>query len=183
MDFKQLAAQYKNELFENVLPFWLHRSQDFEQGGYYTCLNRRGEVFDTDKFVWLQGREVWLFSMLYNKVEKQKEWLDCAVQGGEFLKKHGHDGNYNWYFSLDRKGAPLVEPYNIFSYTFATMAFGQLSLATGNQEYADIAKRTFDIVLSKVDNPKGKWNKLYPGTRNLKGFALPMILSNLSLEK
>ncbi len=34
MDFKQLAAQYKNELFENVLPFWLHRSQDFEQGGY-----------------------------------------------------------------------------------------------------------------------------------------------------
>ena len=40
MDFKQLAAQYKNELFENVLPFWLHRSQDFEQGGYYTCLNR-----------------------------------------------------------------------------------------------------------------------------------------------
>ena len=77
MDFKQLAAQYKNELFENVLPFWLHRSQDFEQGGYYTCLNRRGEVFDTDKFVWLQGREVWLFSMLYNKVEKQKEWLDC----------------------------------------------------------------------------------------------------------
>ena len=33
-----------------------------------------------------------------------------------------------------------------------------------------------------MDNPKGKWNKLYPGTRNLKGFALPMILCNLSLE-
>ena len=72
--------------------------------------------------------------MLYNKVEKRKEWLDCAVQGGEFLKKYGHDGNYNWYFSLDRSGRPLVEPYNIFSYTFAAMAFGQLSLATGNQE-------------------------------------------------
>ena len=37
------------------------------------------------------------------------------------------------------------------------MAFGQLSLATGNQEYADIAKKTFDIILSKVDNPKGKF--------------------------
>ena len=47
---------------------------------------------------------------------------------------------------------------------------------------ADIAKKTFDIVLSKVDNPKGKWNKLHPGTRNLKGFALPMILCNLALE-
>ena len=75
-----------------------------------------------------------------------------------------------------------MEPYNIFSYTFATMAFGQLSIATGNQEYADIAKRTFDIILSKQGNPKGKWNKAYPGTRSLKNFALPMILCNLALE-
>ncbi len=182
MDFKKLANQYKDELLDNVLPFWLENSQDHEYGGYFTCLDREGRVFDTDKFIWLQGREVWMFSMLYNKVEKRKEWLDCAVQGGEFLKKYGHDGDYNWYFSLDRLGRPLVEPYNIFSYTFAAMAFGQLSLATGNQEYADIAKKTFDIILSKVDNPKGKWNKLHPGTRNLKNFALPMILCNLAME-
>lgn len=182
VDFKVLAEQYKAELLDNVLPFWLEKSQDKEFGGYFTCLDREGNVFDTDKFIWLQGREVWLFSMLYNKVEKRQEWLDCAIQGAEFLKKHGHDGHYNWYFSLTREGAPLVEPYNIFSYTFATMAFGQLSIATGNQEYAEIAKKTFDIVLSKVGNPKGKWNKAYPGTRNMKGFALPMILCNLALE-
>ncbi|MEG1187927.1 MAG: AGE family epimerase/isomerase, partial [Bacteroidales bacterium] len=166
----------------NVLPFWLEKSQDEEYGGYFTCLDREGNVFDTDKFIWLQGREVWMFAMLYNKLEKRQEWLDCAVQGAEFLKKYGHDGNYNWYFALTREGEPLVEPYNIFSYTFATMAFGQLSLATGNAEYAEIAKKTFDIILSKVDNPKGKWNKAYPGTRNLKNFALPMILCNLALE-
>ena len=182
MDFKQLEKQYRDELLQNVIPFWLGKSQDKEYGGYFTCLDRQGNVFDTDKFIWLQGREVWLFAMLYNRVEKRQEWLDCAIQGAEFLKKYGHDGNLNWYFSLDRQGNPLVEPYNIFSYTFATMAFGQLSIATGNQEYADIAKRTFDIILSKQDNPKGKWSKAYPGTRSLKNFALPMILCNLALE-
>ena len=182
MDFKQLEKQYRDELLQNVIPFWLEKSQDKEYGGYFTCLDRQGNVFDTDKFIWLQGREVWLFAMLYNRVEKRQEWLDCAMQGAEFLKKYGHDGNLNWYFSLDRQGNPLVEPYNIFSYTFATMAFGQLSIATGNQEYADIAKRTFDIILSKQGNPKGKWNKAYPGTRSLKNFALPMILCNLALE-
>ena len=88
MDFKKLANQYKDELLDNVLPFWLENSQDHEYGGYFTCLDREGRVFDTDKFIWLQGREVWMFSMLYNKVEKRKEWLDCAVQGGEFLKNH-----------------------------------------------------------------------------------------------
>ena len=182
MDFKQLAEQYKSELLDKVVPFWLEKSQDLEHGGYLTCLERNGDVFDTDKFVWLQGREVWMFATLYNKVEKRREWLDCAIQGAEFLKKHGHDGNLNWYFALDREGNPLVEPYNIFSYTFAVIAFGQLSIATGNQEYADIAKRTFDIVLSKVDNPKGKWNKAAPGARSLKSFALPMILCNVALE-
>ena len=153
-----------------------------KHGGYFTCLDRQGNVFDTDKFIWLQARQVWLFSMLYNKVEKRQEWLECAIQGAEFLKKHGHDGKFNWYFSLTREGKPLVEPHNIFSYTFATMAFGQLNLATGNQEYADIAKRTFDIILSRQDNPKGKWDKSFPGTRSLKGFSLPMILCNLSME-
>ena len=181
-NFNILASQYKEELFGKVIPFWLAHSQDREFGGYFTCLDRQGNVFDTDKFIWLQGRQVWMFSMLYNKVEKRQEWLECAIQGAEYLKKHGHDGNFNWYFSLTREGKPLVEPYNIFSYTFAAMAFGQLSLATGNQEYADIAKRTFDNILSKRDNPKGKWNKAYPGTRPLKGFSLPMILSNLTLE-
>lgn len=182
MDFKKTAALYKDELLNNVLPFWLNNSQDREFGGYFTCLDRQGKVFDTDKFVWLQGREIWMFAMLYNKVEKSQAWLDCAIQGAEFLKKHGHDGSYNWYFSLDRSGRPLVEPYNIFSYTFACMAFGQLALATGNQEYAYIAKETFSKILQRVDKPKGRWDKAYPGTRNLKNFALPMILCNLALE-
>jgi N-acylglucosamine 2-epimerase len=182
MNFESLANLYKKELLDNVLPFWLEHSVDKECGGYFTCLERDGSVFDTDKFIWLQAREVWMFAMMYNKVEKKQEWLDCAIHGAKFLKEHGHDGNLNWYFALNRKGEPLVEPYNIFSYTFATMAFGQLHLATGNPEYGDIAKRTFDIVLSKQNNPKGKWNKAYPGTRNLKNFALPMILCNLAME-
>lgn len=182
MDFQSLSKLYKDELLDNVVPFWMTKSQDTKHGGYFTCLDRMGNVFDTDKFIWLQGREVWLFSMIYNNIEKNPEWLKCAVQGGEFLKKFGHDGTYNWYFSLTREGKPIIEPYNIFSYTFATMAFGQLFKATGNQEYADIARKSFEIILSRVDNPKGKWNKTYPGTRDLKNFALPMILCNLALE-
>jgi N-acylglucosamine 2-epimerase len=182
MNHKALATLYKDELLNNVMPFWLDKSQDTKFGGYFTCLDRYGNVFDTDKFVWLQGREVWMFSMLYNNLEKNPDWLKCALQGGEFLKKFGHDGNLNWYFSLTQEGKPIIEPYNIFSYTFATMAFGQLSKATGNQEYAEVARKTFEIILSKVNNPKGKWNKAYPGTRNLKNFALPMILCNLALE-
>jgi N-acylglucosamine 2-epimerase len=62
------------------------------------------------------------------------------------------------------------------------MAFGQLALATGDEEAADLATRTYRNILRRQDNPKGRYEKRVPGTRPLKGFALSMILCNLSLE-
>ena len=182
MDFKKLASKYKTELLDSVLPFWLNNSIDKEYGGYFSCLDRDGSVYDTDKFIWLQGREVWLFSMLCNKLGEKQEWLDAAIQGAEFLKKYGHNGDYDFYFSLTREGKPLVEPYNIFSNTFACMAFAQLAKATGSEEYAEISRRIFKRILERRGNPKGKWSKAVPGTRPMKDFALPMIICNMALE-
>ena len=182
ISFENLAEKYRKELYDNVLPFWLEKSQDKEYGGYFSCLNRDGSVFDTDKFIWLQGREVWMFAMLYNNLEKRPEWLECAVQGAEFLRKYGHDGNYDFYFSVTREGKPIIDPYNIFSNTFACMAFAQLAKATGSAEYAEIAKKTFRRILDRQGNPKGRWNKSHPGTRPMKDFALPMIICNMALE-
>ena len=182
MDLQKLSHQYRNELLENVVPFWEKYSKDEESGGYFTCLDRKGKVFDTDKFIWLQARQVWMFATLYNKVEARQEWLDMSMHGAKFLKQFGHDGQLNWYFSLTREGKPLIEPYNIFSDCFATMAFGQLYQATGTEEFGDIAKKTFDLILKRQENPKGRFTKNVPGTRPLKGFSLPMILCNLSLE-
>lgn len=181
-DFKKLALQYRDELLNKVVPFWEDYSKDEQFGGYFTCLDRMGNVYDTDKFIWLQGREVWMFSTLYNKVEQRPEWLEMAMHGADFLQKYGHDGHLNWYFSLTREGKPLIEPYNIFSDCFATMAFGQLFQATGKEEYGAIAKKTFENILRRSSNPKGKYSKATPGIRPLKGFSLPMILCNLSLE-
>lgn len=182
IDFKQVALRYREELLGKVLPFWLEKSQDTQYGGYFSCLGRDGSIYDTDKFVWLQGREVWMFSMLYNNMEKRKEWLDAAVQGAEFLRKYGHDGNYDFYFSLTRDGRPLVAPYNIFSNTFACMAFAQTAKATGNDEYAEVARRIFNRILERRANPKGQWSKAVSGTRPMKDFALPMIICNMALE-
>jgi len=182
MDWSSTALQYKAGLLEQVIPFWENNSRDETHGGYFTCLDRRGAVYDTDKFVWLQGRQVWMFATLYNRVEKRPQWLDMAWHGARFLHKHGHDGRFNWYFSLTREGRPLIQPCNIFSDCFAAMAFGQLFAATGDEQLADIARKTFENIIRRAGNPKGIWNKAYPGTRPLKGFSLPMILCNLSLE-
>ncbi|MFN4312943.1 MAG: AGE family epimerase/isomerase [Chitinophagaceae bacterium] len=180
--WQQLAHQYRAELLENVLPFWMAFSRDEEHGGFFTCLDRQGKVFDTDKFVWLQGREVWCFSYMYNHVERRKEWLDMAIYGASFLEKYGRDENGNWYFSLTADGRPLVQPYNIFSDCFACMGFAALNKATGEERYKQIALDSFENIIRRKDNWKGAYNKAYPGTRPLRNFSLPMILCNLALE-
>lgn len=186
------AQQYRDTLLNDVLPFWQQHSPDCEQGGFFTCLDRTGKVYDTDKFIWLQARQVWTFSMLYNRMggiplggtppEQRAEWLAMAQHGADFLQKWGRADDGSWYFSLTQSGQPLMQPYNIFSDCFATMAFGQLSIATGRDEHAQIAKSTFEQILTRRDNPKGRWSKAVSDTRPLKNFALPMILCNLSLE-
>jgi N-acylglucosamine 2-epimerase len=185
-DFKGLANQYKAALLEDVIPFWERHSIDWEQGGYFTCLDRAGKVYDTDKFIWLQNRQVWLFSMLYNQLENPSEqrdrWLKIAANGANFLAKHGRDAEGNWYFALDRAGKPLVQPYNIFSDCFAAMAFSKYALASGEDGAKEVALQAYNNVLRRKDNPKGSYNKTFPGTRPLKSLAVPMILANLSLE-
>ena len=178
----EYAALYKKELIDNILPFWLQNSKDENNGGYYSCLDRAGKVYDTDKFIWLQGREVWCFSFMYNQVANNAEWLDMALHGADFLQKYGRDKNGDWYFSLTADGKPLVQPYNIFSDCFATMAFAALDKAIPGDAYKKIAIDSFENIIRRQHNWKGTYNKAYPGTRDLKNFALPMILCNLSLE-
>ena len=182
MDTYEYKEIFRKELLNNVLPFWIKNSEDKEYGGFFTCLDEKGKVYDTDKFMWLQCRQIWTLSMVYNEVEKRPEWLDMAIRGAEFVKATGRDADGNWYFSLTREGKPIIQPYNIFSDCFAAMGFAQLYRATKNEEYKTIALHTFNNILKKQDNSKGIYNKQYPGTRPLRGFSLPMILCNLVLE-
>ncbi len=177
-----LAELYRDELFERVIPFWENNSIDTEHGGYLSCLDRKGNVYDTDKFMWLQCRQMWVFSMLYNRHEKNENWINIAKHGADFLAENGMDDDGNWYFVLDRTGQPLIQPYYLFSDCFAAMAFAQYSVAAGDEQARDIAMKTYHNILKRKDDPKGKYSKAYPGSRPLKMMAMPMIIANLTLE-
>lgn len=180
--FPLTSEAYRTELLQNIIPFWEEHSIDREAGGFFTCLDREGKVFDRDKFLWLQGRQIWTFATFYREIEAKPAWLKIAQHGAAFLEEYGRSPEGDWYFSLSREGRPLVAPYNIFSDCFATQAFGALYRATGEERYAEIALSTFHRILARRENPKGRWSKAVPGTRPLKNFALPMILCNLALE-
>ncbi|KAJ4460409.1 putative N-acylglucosamine 2-epimerase [Paratrimastix pyriformis] len=177
----ELAAMFKQEL-ESVVQFWIQHSPDREHGGFFTCLERDGSVYDKDKFVWLQNREIWLMSELYNHYEKRPVFLEMATLGANFMKEHGRAESGDWYFALNQQGRPLVAPYNIFSDCFACMAFSAYANATQQQWAREIAAEAYSHILARQENPKGKWSKGVPGTRPSRALALPMILVNLCME-
>ena len=149
---KEIALKYREELFNNVLPFWMNHSLDQQEGGFFTCLDRNGNVYDTDKFIWLQARQIWTFAMLYKEESKPDEqWLKIAHHGANFLSKYGRDDDGQWYFSLRRDGKPLVKAYNIFSDCFACMGFGKLFQVTGDEQYAAIALEAIDNIQKRKE--------------------------------
>ena len=180
--FAKLAAQYRAALVEDVIPFWLKNSPDREHGGYLTSLDRAGRVYDTDKFMWLQGRQAWTFSMLFNRLEKNPAWLELAALGAKFLLRHGRDQEGNWYFALTRDGRPLVQPYNIFSDCFAAMGLSQYALAAGDDEARATALATFRAIVRRQSNPKGRYSKAGAAARPAQTLVMPMIMSNLAFE-
>ena len=173
---------YADELRNSILPFWLRYSKDAENGGYFTCLTREGEVYDTDKFVWLQGRQVWTFSTMFRVVQQRDEWREFALHGARFLQQYGRNEQGHWHFSLQADGKPLTHAHNIFSDCFAAMGFSALHAIAPSARYQQIAVETFESIWKRQHNWKGQFNKTVTGTRPMKNFTLPMILCNLALE-
>ena len=178
----RLKARYRGNLEQSVIPFWLRHSLDRDNGGYFCCLARDGTVFDTDKFMWLQGRGVWMLSRLFTGYRAEPAWIEYARSGFEFMKAHGRNADGDWYFALDRTGRPLVEACNIFSDCFAAAGFAEYSRASGDEEAREIARATYRRIQERKDNPKGRFTKQIGVNRPLKGMSLPMIQVWLAQE-
>ena len=180
--FLELQRKFSDELFLSVIPFWLNHSIDREFGGYFSCLERDGTVFDTDKFTWMQGREIWMFSTLCEQYGVKEEWLNAARHGVEFMRKYGNSPNGDMYFALERSGKPLVQPYNIYADCFMCMAYAAYSRVTKDEWAKEESLRLYKRINERKDNPKGVWSKLVPGSRSFCAMSFPMIQMTMARE-
>ena len=102
----ELGDLYQDALLQDVLPFWERHSIDDKCVGFFTCLDRAGNVFDTDKFVWLQARQVWMFATMYNGFEQRDRWLQIARHG---TSETGGVWDYGTVYSYDSDTGELTD--------------------------------------------------------------------------
>lgn len=175
MDRAALLETYRCGLLEDTLPFWIDHCVDRQHGGFMMALDRDGSVLDTDKGVWQQGRFTWLLGELYNNVEPRQEWLELAKHGANFLDRHCFDpSDGRMWFHVTRDGRPIRKRRYAFGESFAAIAYGELAKATGSEEYADKARRTFEGFIRHNLDPQGVDPK-YTDTRPTRGLGFPMI--------
>ena len=64
---QEWSKKYKDDLVNNIMPFWMKYGLDRQHGGVYTCVNRDGSLIDTTKSVWFQGRFAFICAFAYNR--------------------------------------------------------------------------------------------------------------------
>ena len=173
--FENLLEFYKKEL-DNTLDFWYNHGYDKVNGGFYTCLERNGNVYDTDKAVWAQGRGLWVFAKAYNFIKKDERYLTAAKHAYEFITSKCYDEDQRMFFTVTGDGKHIQKRRYWFSESFAVVGSAELYRATKEVKYLETARNTFDTLL-KVKNGEIKTTpKFNPETVNCIALASPMIL-------
>lgn len=179
----ELQARYRRNLLESVVPFWLRHSLDREHGGQWNCLTADGRVFDRRKYLWMQGRSVWMFSRLYNEVEARPEWLEAAHHILEFLLRHAMAADGQCYFSVTADGRPVFrqrKPYAAFFLALALIEYSRTGAPC--EGYIEQAKALFWRIQKWIADPSLLGRPAWDGAAPVRQLADIMVVASLAAE-
>ncbi|MBN1316555.1 MAG: AGE family epimerase/isomerase [Anaerolineales bacterium] len=175
--WKDLLAIYQSELLENVIPFWVANAIDEEYGGLFTCITDKGEILSENKYMWSQLRALWVFSALFNRIEKRQEWLDIAVGIYEFVKKNGRDKKGHWVYCTSRDGKTIQGADSIYTDGFAIYGLTEFARATGDEQAVNLALDTFQNVQDRLSSLGSYCTEPWPTPEGFKTHGVSMVFS------
>ena len=184
MNLKEQRQWVLNEL-NSVADFWLKNGMDKVHGGVYTCIDKDGKVFSTDKSVWMQGRCGWTFAYLCHVYGVKKEWLEASKSCIDFLENYCVNKNADGrlYFTVTEDGKPLRQRRYCYSEAFYCIANAEYYGITGEKEHLERARKAYDMYWNLnhgMPDPTGLGPKTEPETRTGRALGIPMIILNVT---
>ena len=167
-----------------VVDFWLKNGMDPVHGGVYTCLDRTGKIYSTDKSVWMQGRCGWMFAHMCSVYGVKQEWLDASKSCLDFMEAHciNREAGDRMYFTVTEDGQPLRQRRYFYSEAFYASANAEYYGVTGDKECLERARKAYNIYWDLAHggkDPVGMGPKTIAETRTGRSFGLPMIILNV----
>ena len=169
------------EELSKVVKFWMQHSLDETHGGFFTCLDANGKVFDETKYVWLQSRQVWMLMRLFIEVDRFKDQslADAAIKGAEFLLANCRvvrGSSTRCVFSMKRDGKAIKIQRTLFSECFFVMAMSECWRGVKEIKYKEAAVLMMQQIEKwcLVDDTDLGREKL-PGCEPQSSLAVPMM--------
>ena len=129
-DYYQL---YRDTLNKEVIPYWLKYGKD-ESGAINNCIAEDGSLLSKDRYIWSQGRALWTFSAMYNRMEKKQEYLDMADGLFRYLSNVGKNSDKSWNYLYDVSGNILEDDISIYVDGFVLAGMTEYYIATKNEK-------------------------------------------------
>ena len=150
--FKTYYQQYSDTLNKEVMPYWLKYSGD-ATGAINNCLAEDGTLQSRDRYIWSQGRALWTYSAMYNRIEKKPEYLERATGLFNYLKGTGRSADGKWNYLFDGDGNMLETDISIYVDGFVLAGMTEYYIATGDEEAKTIALETFENTWDRIQRP------------------------------
>ena len=150
MDKNKLVL-FKKEMQDvltgNILPFWIDKMVDHENGGFYGRIDGHGNLHaDAEKGGILNARILWTFSAAYRVLGKS-EYLEMATRAKDYIIAHFIDREYGGtYWSLDYTGNPKDTKKQFYAIGFMIYGLSEYVRATGDKEALDYAIQLFECI-------------------------------------
>lgn len=144
-------------LTQNILPYWINKVVDHENGGFYGRIDGHDVVHpEAEKGAILNARILWAFSAAYRVLRKQ-EYLDIATRARDYILDHFYDRNYGGvYWSVDYKGNPLDTKKQTYALGFAIYGLSEYVRATGDETALEAAKNLYLTIETHAYDFKNK---------------------------
>ena len=145
----KLRLEMQDVLMGNILPFWLEKTIDRENGGFYGRIDGHGVLHkEAEKGAILNARILWTFSAAY-RVLRKPEYLEAATRAKDYVIAHFYDKEFGGtYWSLDYLGQPKDTKKQFYAIGFMIYGLSEYARATGDKEALDYAIRLFDTIES-----------------------------------
>jgi mannobiose 2-epimerase len=155
---QQFSQAVKDEMENNLIPFWLERSVDSEYGGFIGQMSNDGTINPkATKGLILNTRLLWTFSALY-RFNKDNRCRDMAGRAYDYLETHFWDSRHGGSFwQVDFQGRPLDNKKKIYGQAFYIYALAEHYLAFKNEPALQRARQLFELIETN------SWDKTYGG--------------------
>ena len=142
-----LLNEVRQELTDDILPFWMEKMTDSGRGGFYGRIDGGDTLHaDAPKGAILNARILWTFSAAY-RILRRPEYLDTATRAKRYIIDRFYDNDFGGvYWSLDADGNPLDTKKQIYAQGFAIYGLSEYARATGDDEALDYAIRLFCLI-------------------------------------